>query len=138
LYFVANNGTEGGLWSYDGTNVCLVGGGTANGDGDLNGVTELFVFNDRLYFDADDGYHGRELWRIEPNPTPQMSIASQGAVVEVQLSQAATGVYLIEATTDFVQWNPVATNSAVDGRVLFSETNAASLSTRFYRAVPAP
>jgi ELWxxDGT repeat protein len=137
LYFVANNGSEGGLWSYDGTNVCLIGGGTANADGALHGVTELIVFNDRLYFDADDGIHGRELWRVEPNPHREMSIAPQGSTLQVQLEQAETGLYVIEATTNFVAWTPVMTNNAVDGRISFIDTNAFNQPTRFYRAVPA-
>jgi ELWxxDGT repeat protein len=136
LYFVANNGSEGGLWSHDGTNVCLIGGGTANADGSLNGVTELIVFNDQLYFDADDGVHGRELWRIEPNPDRRLSIAPQGSAMHVHLHQAETGTYVIEGTTDFTHWSPVATNRAVDGRVTFSDTNATHGAARFYRAVP--
>ncbi len=137
LYFVANTGHESGLWSYDGTNVCLIGGGTANADGNLYGVTELIVFNDRLYFDADDGIHGRELWRIEPNPDRRLSIASQGTTMQVQLKQAETGAYVIEATTDWANWTPVATNSAVDGSVSFVDANGTNQPTRFYRAVPA-
>ena len=137
LYFVANNGSEGGLWSYDGTNVCLIGGGTANADGTLSGVSELIVFNDRLYFDADDGVHGRELWRIEPNPDRRLSIASQGSAMQVELRQAETGLYVIEATTDFVDWTPMVTNSAVDGRVSFVDAYGTNRPTRFYRAVPA-
>jgi ELWxxDGT repeat protein len=135
LYFVASNGSEDGLWSYDGTNVCLIGGGTANTDGNLGGVTELIVFNDRLYFDADDGVNGRELWRIEPNPERRLSIASGGAVLQVQLGQAETGRYVIEATSDFVEWTPLATNNAVDGQVSFVDGSATNLPTRFYRAV---
>jgi ELWxxDGT repeat protein len=137
LYFVANNGSEGGLWSYDGTNVCLIGGGTANADGAVHGVTELIMFNDRLYFDADDGVYGRELWRVEPNPDPRLSIASQASTLQVRLGQAATGLYVIQATTNFVHWTPVMTNNAVDGAVSFTDTKAANQPARFYRAVPA-
>jgi ELWxxDGT repeat protein len=137
LYFVANTGSEDGLWNYDGTNVCLIGGGTANADGALDGVTELVVFNDGLYFDANDGSHGRELWRIEPNPARRLSIASQESAMQVQLSQAETGVYVIEAMTNFVDWTPIATNRAVDGRVSFVDASGTNTPTRFYRAVPA-
>ena len=137
LYFVANNGTSCGLWSYDGTNVCLIGGGTANADGSLNGVTELIVFKNSLYFDADDGVSGRELWRIEPNPAPRLSITTEGTGMQLQLHTAATGAYVIEATTDFVNWTPIATNIAVDGRVSFADPNSGNLATKFYHAVPA-
>ncbi len=131
LYFIANNGSPGDLWSHDGTNTFLIGGGTANG------VTELIVFNDRLYFDADDGVNGRELWRVEPNPERRLSIASQGSTIQVQLGQAETGRYVIEATTDWLEWIPMATNSAVDGRVSFVDGNGTNQPARFYRAVPA-
>jgi ELWxxDGT repeat protein len=131
LYFIANNGAEGGLWSYDGTNVSLIGGGSANA------VTELIVFNDRLYFDADNGVSGRELWRIEPNPDRRLSITSQGSTIQVQLGQAETGSYVIEATTDWLEWIPMTTNSAVDGRVSFVDGNGSTQPKRFYRAVPA-
>jgi ELWxxDGT repeat protein len=135
LYFVANNGSDGGLWSYDGTNVILIGGGTANADG-ANGVTELMVFNDRLYFDADDGMHGRELWRVEPAPERRLSIASEASIVQVQLREAETGAYVIETTTSFLDWTPMATNSAIDGRVSFDDPTSVSTPRRFYRAVP--
>jgi ELWxxDGT repeat protein len=131
LYFIASGSSEGGLWSYDGTNTCLIGGGS------VNAVTELIVFNDCLYFDADDGVNGRELWRVEPNPERRLSIASQGSAMQVQLGQAETGRYVIEATADWVQWIPVATNRAVDGRVSFVDGNGPNQPTRFYRAVPA-
>jgi hypothetical protein len=137
LYFVAHNGSEGGLWSYDGTNVCLIGGGTANADGSLNGVTELIVFNDGLYFDADDGLHGRELWRMEPEAGRRLLIASQGSAMHVQLGQAETGLYVIEGTTNFTEWTPLATNRAMDGRVWFLDANDTHPPTRFYRAVRA-
>jgi ELWxxDGT repeat protein len=137
LYFAANNGSGAGLWNYDGTNVSLVGGGTANADGNANEVSELFVFRDQLYFDADDGYHGRELWRVEPSPTPQMSIAANGPAVNVKLNEALTGSYVIETTTDLNQWTALATNSSLDGRVWLLDTNSASSPTRFYRARPA-
>jgi ELWxxDGT repeat protein len=137
LYFVANNGNEGGLWSYDGTNVCLVGGGTANPDGALNGVTELIVFNDLLYFDANDGVHGRELWRIEANPARLLAITAEGSAITVELGQAETGRYVIEATTDFAEWSPVTTNNVVDGRMIFVDPPATNRAVRLYRAVPA-
>ena len=57
--------------------------------------------------------------------------------MQVQLSQVETGRYVIEATTDFVNWTPMATNSAVDGCVSFVDANNDNLPTRFYRAMPA-
>jgi ELWxxDGT repeat protein len=73
LYFAAEGGPEGfELWAYDGARAFLVQ--------DINTqVTDppwadpvhhafpedLVVFEDRLYFSADDGIHGRELWSFD-------------------------------------------------------------------------
>jgi hypothetical protein len=55
--------------------------------------------------------------------------------VQVQLTGAESGRYVIEGTTDFVFWTPIATNNAVDGAVSFLDgTNQI---TRFYRVAPA-
>jgi ELWxxDGT repeat protein len=128
LYFIASSGTESGLWRYDGTNAVVLGGGSPNG------VTELLVCNNALYFDADDGVFGRELWRVEPAPEPRLDIAPAAAdQVRLQLSEAESGTYVIESSTDFVNWTPVATNRAVDGQVFHRDrTNG---TTRAYRTV---
>jgi hypothetical protein len=73
---------------------------------------------------------------VEPNPARRLSIVSEGSEMQVQLKQAETGLYVIEATTNFVDWTPVATNNAVDGSVSFLEEKGTNAATRFYRAVP--
>ena len=138
LYFAASRQWESGLWSYDGTTVALVGGGTANADGSLGGVSELVVFNDRLYFDADDGVNGRELWCVVSDPERRLSIARDDQTVQLRLSEATTGDYVIQASSDLQNWTPIATNRAVDGSVTFTDPAAAQLPRRIYRAVAVP
>jgi len=56
LYFSANGGK---LWSYDGVEAKQIS--------DLVMGASFFHFKGALYFGADDGLHGYELWKIEPD-----------------------------------------------------------------------
>jgi ELWxxDGT repeat protein len=68
LYFSANdevNGTE--LWVSDGTNagtqlVKDINPGSSNGYPNQSFPNNFTKFNNKLYFSADDGVNGRELW----------------------------------------------------------------------------
>ena len=69
LYFTANDGENGSeLWVSDGTTdgtslLKDIKPGTNNyGDADSSFPRNLTEFDDRLYFTADDGVNGRELW----------------------------------------------------------------------------
>ena len=69
LYFAANDGENGNeLWVSDGTTEGTsllkdIRPGTDNyGDANSSFPRSLTTFNDRLYFTADDGENGRELW----------------------------------------------------------------------------
>lgn len=129
LHFIANNGQEGGLWRFDGTNAVILGGGSPNG------ITELIVFQNALYFDADDGTWGRELWRVETTPEPRLAIGRPTGQVELQLSETETGTYVIEGTTNLTHWTPLSTNRPVDGRIVFIDSGATNGSRKIYRAV---
>ena len=129
LYFIACDGTNSGLWRFDGTNALILGGGL------LNSVTELMTFQGALYFDADDGISGRELWKVESNAEPNLTIAGIGSEVEVHLNEAETGRFVIESSSDLNFWTPLATNSPVDGRIVFRDPLAKDASRRLYRAV---
>lgn len=130
LYFIANDGTNYGVWSYDGTNTVILGGGLANW------TTELIVFQDTLYFDADDGVWGRELWKVEPNPEPRLELTRPVDTTQVTLTEAETGLYSIEVSSDFLNWTPVSTNRPVDGQIILQDA-ATNTPQRFYRAVKA-
>src|SRR5258708_5764299 len=67
LYFAANDGSHGTqLWQSDGTSgsTFMVGGvpPVINPNGNAN-IANLIMMGGILYFSADDGVHGRELWR---------------------------------------------------------------------------
>jgi ELWxxDGT repeat protein len=57
LYFLASDGTQGGLWKSDGTEA-----GTARVSN--FGGNRLTNVNEMLYFTANDGIHGEELWAL--------------------------------------------------------------------------
>ncbi|MEX2187571.1 MAG: dockerin type I domain-containing protein [Pirellulales bacterium] len=72
LYFAADNGIDGSeLWRFDGTAATMIA--NINERPQLPGVdpvhhsnpSDFRVFGDRLYFSADDGIHGRELFRFD-------------------------------------------------------------------------
>lgn len=66
LYFEGNVGTGQELWKYDGTNLSRVTDiRDANADPDGNGnadIKDLTVYDGVLYFHADNGTDGDELW----------------------------------------------------------------------------
>jgi ELWxxDGT repeat protein len=70
FYFFANDGTHGlELWTSDGTTDGTVlvqdinpgAGSSIPNDG--TSATKLVAMGDSVYFNATDGFHGRELWR---------------------------------------------------------------------------
>jgi len=73
IYFVADDGVHGAeLWRHDGTDTEMVANINEN-DPPTGGEDpehhawpmDFFVFDDTLYFAADDGVHGRELWSCD-------------------------------------------------------------------------
>jgi ELWxxDGT repeat protein len=132
LYFSAHDGDGNGLWRYDGTDAVLIGGGT------VDSINELVVFQDTIYFDNDDGFSGRELWKVKVNPEPRMEISAPSSDVQLQLHDAITGTYVIEAADNLLNWYPVATNQAINGTIRFTDATAVNSPHRTYRAVIAP
>ena len=70
LYFIADDGIHGReLWRYEGTNAPQMVADLNSGDGnslnynqEVYTYTHLFEYNRKLYFQANDGVHGNELW----------------------------------------------------------------------------
>jgi ELWxxDGT repeat protein len=68
LYFAADDGTNGEqLWRTDGTSsgtaiVDNINPGSVTANGLRADVTDIAAVNGRLFFQADDGSHGTELW----------------------------------------------------------------------------
>lgn len=53
----------------------------------------------------------------------------------LNISGQAGLTYVVEVSTNLVNWAPVFTNTTLDGVVSFTDTNAASAGVKFYRAV---
>jgi ELWxxDGT repeat protein len=116
LYFSAADSVHGyELWSYDGTTAQMVAEinptpDPGNGDTFLmdSSPAELTVFNNKLYFSADDGVHGRELWSFDGtsvslvddiNPGPYGSGPSELTVYNNKLYFSADSVFVPGVTT---------------------------------------
>lgn len=56
--------------------------------------------------------------------------------VRLQLPAAAGTNYTIQASTDMKTWTALGTVASSNGVVLFTDTNAASFPTRYYRLAP--
>lgn len=110
LYFCATDEVHGyELWAFDGTNAVLVADlnptpDPGNGDTFLmdSNPGDLTVFAGRLYFAANDGVHGRELWSwdgtnvqlvLDLNPGPYGSEVSELTVFNGALYFSADDGY---------------------------------------------
>jgi len=73
---------------------------------------------------------------VVTNPAPTITAPVQG---NGQFSFQITGVpglkYVVMASTDFKKWTPVKTNTAP---FVYTQTNAASYTQRFYRSYYLP
>jgi len=115
LYFCATDGTGPGghgyeLWSFDGTTATMLPEinptpNPNNGDDFLmdSRPENLTVFNGKLYFSANDGIHGRELWCydgteakmvLDINPGQYGSEVGELFVYNGKLYFAADGGYM--------------------------------------------
>jgi hypothetical protein len=52
-----------------------------------------------------------------------------------QLSGPAGFTYVIQASTDLVNWVPISTNAAPTGSISFTDTAAKNFAFRYYRAM---
>jgi hypothetical protein len=70
---------------------------------------------------------------FQVSPTP----FANGAF-NLQVSSVAGRSYLLQGSTDLVNWVPLATNVAPSNITIFMDTTATNFPTRFYRAVELP
>ncbi|PYI79694.1 MAG: hypothetical protein DME26_22970, partial [Verrucomicrobia bacterium] len=65
----------------------------------------------------------------------KLTLFSVGNSYQVQLAGQSGLEYVIQASPDLVNWQPIATSVATNGVIRFTEPGAAGKPSRFYRAV---
>jgi hypothetical protein len=63
------------------------------------------------------------------------SYCSSNGAFSLETAGVAGGTYTIEASSDLINWLPLFTNTAPNGYIDFSDTNAGAWNYRFYRAI---
>ena len=74
-----------------------------------------------------------------PNGKLSASYLKSGGPVQFTLSGAAGRTYIVQASTDMINWVPIFTNSApASGLLQFIDSKATNYPSRFYRTVLEP
>jgi hypothetical protein len=63
------------------------------------------------------------------------SYSSSNGSFSLETAGVVGGTYTIEASSDLINWLPLFTNTAPNGYIDFTDTNASAWNYRFYRAV---
>jgi hypothetical protein len=64
-----------------------------------------------------------------------VSYGASNSAFSLQTAGVAGGTYTIEASSDLINWVPLFTNYAPNGLLNFTDSNAATIPVRFYRAM---
>jgi hypothetical protein len=109
------------------------------------GFTYLSATNyngsDSFTYRANDGTTNGNLATVTINvvntnaPLSFDSGAMTSTGFELKLSGPPASTYVIEASTNLTDWTAISTNSGLTGSVVFSDTEAANFSQRYYRAL---
>lgn len=128
------------LAKWDGTNWNAMGSGISNpgaASSAVNGLTasgnSLYVSgNFRMAGDKPSFYIAR--WNDQVNfDTPQLTaLPPSNGLFRMLLTGAGVSTNIIQASTDFITWTPVLTNST--GIYNFTDSNSAAYPFRYYRA----
>jgi subtilisin-like proprotein convertase family protein len=108
---------------------------------DPNGTWSLYVADDN-YADTGliaGGWSLTLTWGGNSSPALLSSVtqSSSGSYGSTLQGQAGT-VYVIEASTDLINWTPILTNTLTSNLWNFVDVNSSNYSRRFYRAVSGP
>ena len=96
---------------------------------------ELMALREQLYSYANAIEHYRNAWRHALQLQLQVSVNPDGST-RLQFVANGSASYLIEVSTDLVNWVSLGTCTAnAGGEVEFSDPKSANQQLRFYRAV---
>ncbi|MEI6605501.1 MAG: ELWxxDGT repeat protein [Verrucomicrobiota bacterium] len=105
LYFVANDGTHGQeIWESNGleggTKIVKDINSNSNGSGILSQYTQLVPMGDHLFFSANDGSNGYQLWKTDGSDggTVMVKNGSGGALSPQNLIAAGSRLYFTANT----------------------------------------
>jgi hypothetical protein len=62
-------------------------------------------------------------------------VNTPGSVITFKVKGEPNRPYVIEATSDLVNWTAISTNIVINGEISFTDTAAAAIANRYYRAV---
>lgn len=77
--------------------------------------------------------HPASLKLIYP-PVSLDSIQATGSGLKIKMSGPKASNYVVFASSNFINWTAISTNSALNGNVSFMDTAATNYPVRFYRA----
>lgn len=122
LYFTATDATGRELWETDGTatgthQVADISPGTGSSN-----PQHMFVLGDTLYFMANDGTHGYELWKYTPNQAPVANVGEP-----YQTSEGLSVTFDASASTD-PEGDPLSYTWDIDGDGVFGDESVTSFS----------
>ncbi|HIP62161.1 MAG TPA: hypothetical protein EYG98_06355, partial [Sulfurovum sp.] len=99
LYFVGSDGISGGLWMNDGTGADTVLIKKASSSFVTKGKY-LMAVNDMLFFLADDGTHGYELWKSDGTEAGTMMVKDIGTAGSSSMGKIIATKSMRQANTD--------------------------------------
>jgi hypothetical protein len=134
---------------WDGSSWTTLGSGnSANGASPIGAVTALAAWNNDLYVGGTFQRIGQKpafricRWNDQTNFLPETTMQFASPVVrpdgQFQFRVGASGgaCYVLEATTNFIDWKSLLTNSA--GAFDFVDSSASNLPAQFYRTRQVP
>jgi ELWxxDGT repeat protein len=103
IYFAANAGNSNGLWAIDTSNTIelVMDGFEFNGGEDNGDLTNLIVFNNKLYFSAGTPEIGRELWVYDGINSPYVEYE----VAKGDTNSDVKNLFIIKDTLYFVAFD---------------------------------
>ena len=108
----------------------------AAGDSPIDRWAAVAASGDGHRMVAASAYGGIYVWWDAPAP-PRITVLTRppGGIVQITITGSTGDVYRALASTNLLNWQPIATVTNISGTVDFSDPGATNLSQRFYRCV---